>query len=204
VRRGGEGSGQGGAGRKRGGWWAARGFRTWAERPNAGPHVGEKTNKKHELSVSEKKTKDLRFRVFSLSYLGLGRANVDPAPSRAPPPSSRAARTGRGGVLIRHGNIPAQNPANRIGVGGVTEIEALASRLARPWLGPGMRQQSALGGGGGEGRGGGDPDAFETPRPKKHEPVFAALARARGEEQPSTRSKLLTASVDETRNVAGR
>jgi hypothetical protein len=35
MRRDGEGSGQGGAGRKRGGWWAARGFRTWAERPNA-------------------------------------------------------------------------------------------------------------------------------------------------------------------------
>jgi hypothetical protein len=58
MRRGGEGSGQGGAGRKRGGWWAARGFRTWAERPH------EKTNKKHEPSFSGKKTKNLRFRVF--------------------------------------------------------------------------------------------------------------------------------------------
>jgi hypothetical protein len=40
------------------------------------------------------------------------------------PPSSRAARTGRGGVLVHHGNRPAPNQPNRIGVGGVFEIEA--------------------------------------------------------------------------------
>ena len=64
MRRGGEGSGQGGAGRKRGGWWAARGFRTWAERPNAGPHVGEKNKTNMSPVFQGKKTKDLRFRVF--------------------------------------------------------------------------------------------------------------------------------------------
>jgi hypothetical protein len=46
------------------------------------------------------------------------------SPVASPPPSSRAARTGRGGVLMHHGNRPAQNQPNRIGVGGVTEIEA--------------------------------------------------------------------------------
>jgi hypothetical protein len=51
--------------RRRGGWWAARGFRTWAERPNAGPHVGEKNkNKNMSPGFQEKKTKNLRFRVF--------------------------------------------------------------------------------------------------------------------------------------------
>jgi hypothetical protein len=45
MRRGGEGGERaGGAGRKRRGWWAGRGLRTWAERPNAGPHVGGKKN----------------------------------------------------------------------------------------------------------------------------------------------------------------
>jgi hypothetical protein len=37
----------------------------------------------------------------------------------SPPPSSRASRTGRGGVLMHHGHHPAQNPANRIGEGVV-------------------------------------------------------------------------------------
>jgi hypothetical protein len=72
MRRGGEGSGQARQGaearRWRGGWWwAARGFRTWAERPNAGPHVGEKTKQNMSPVFQEKKTKDLRFRVFFLA-----------------------------------------------------------------------------------------------------------------------------------------
>jgi hypothetical protein len=71
MRRGGEGSGPGkqGKGRKRGGgWrWAARGFHTWAERPNAGPHVGEKTKQNMSPVFQGKKTKDLRFRVFFLA-----------------------------------------------------------------------------------------------------------------------------------------
>jgi hypothetical protein len=46
----------------------------------------------------------------------------------SPPPSSRAARTGRGGVPMHHGNHPAQNQPNRIGVGGVSEIEATCPR----------------------------------------------------------------------------
>jgi hypothetical protein len=48
----------------RGGWWAARGFRTYAERPSAGPHVGIKTKQIHEPSFSIEKTQNLRFRVF--------------------------------------------------------------------------------------------------------------------------------------------
>jgi hypothetical protein len=52
------GAGKGAAGRKRGGWWAARGFRTWAERPNAGPHVGEKNKTKPEPSFSGGKNKE--------------------------------------------------------------------------------------------------------------------------------------------------
>jgi hypothetical protein len=67
------GAGKGGGAEARGlvgGWWAARGFRTWAERPNAGPHVGEKTKTKHEPSSSERKKKNLRSRVFLAPFLG--------------------------------------------------------------------------------------------------------------------------------------
>jgi hypothetical protein len=39
-----EGSRGGRGGRKRRGWRVGRVLRTWAERPNAGPHVGEKQN----------------------------------------------------------------------------------------------------------------------------------------------------------------
>jgi hypothetical protein len=82
MRRGGEGSGQGGAGRKRGGWWAARDFRTWAERPNAGPHVGGKKQTEHEPSFSGKKTKDLRFRVFLATLVSCGINSQEPALKR--------------------------------------------------------------------------------------------------------------------------
>ena len=79
MRRGGEGSGQGGAGRKRGGWWAARGFRTWAERPNAGPHVGEK-KKRHEPSFSGKKNKEPEIPcVFPYLALNPGKGKAAPA-----------------------------------------------------------------------------------------------------------------------------
>jgi hypothetical protein len=44
-----------GAGRKRRGWWAGRGLRTWAERPNAEPHVGRKKQKQNTGPVFLKK-----------------------------------------------------------------------------------------------------------------------------------------------------
>jgi hypothetical protein len=66
MRRGGEGGGRAGAaGRKRKGWRAGRGLRTWAERPNAGPHVGEK----YIVLVFPKKTQNLGFRVFFRTLL---------------------------------------------------------------------------------------------------------------------------------------
>jgi hypothetical protein len=50
--------------RSRGRQTACHSFRTWAERPNAGPHVGGKKQTKHEPSFSGEKTKSLRSRVF--------------------------------------------------------------------------------------------------------------------------------------------
>jgi hypothetical protein len=73
-----------GAGRKRGGWWASRGFRTWAERPNAGPHVGENKRKNMSPVFQGGKKKNRRFRLFFLTLL---RVNPRGYPRRlwAPP-----------------------------------------------------------------------------------------------------------------------